>query len=177
MTRSKEGILADRSIRRCSDHERGAILEIINAAAGAYRGAVSAELLREPYMATRELDSEIAAGVEFWGFEAEGALVGVMGIQRLSELDLIRHAYVHPRAQRHGVGHALLVGLMSFTDRQMLVGTWAAASWAICFYQQHGFELVTQDRASMLMATHWGIPPRQIEASVVLANPPLRAVP
>jgi GNAT superfamily N-acetyltransferase len=177
MTRSKEGTLADRSIRRCSDHERGVILEIINAAAGAYRGAVSAELLHEPYMAAGELYNEITAGVQFWGFEAEGALVGVMGSQRLREVDLIRHAYVRPTAQRRGVGGALLSGLMSECDRQMLVGTWAAASWAIRFYQQHGFELVTPERRSKLLATHWRIPRSQLEASVVLAHPPLRSVP
>jgi GNAT superfamily N-acetyltransferase len=124
-------------------------------------------------MPVRELDTEIAAGVAFWGYEADGALVGIMGIQPVGELDLIRHAYVSPDSQRGGVGGALLEHLAQRSTRRMLVGTWAAADWAIRFYRRHGFELVSPERKAALLKAYWTIPDRQIETSVVLARPPL----
>jgi GNAT superfamily N-acetyltransferase len=160
-------------VRPCRDDERTAILAIVNAAAEAYRGVIPADRWREPYMDSRELDGEIAAGVAFWGYEADGALIGLMGIQPVHDVDLIRHAYVLPGRQRHGVGGALLRHLRRLTARRMLVGTWAAADWAIRFYRRHGFELVSPERKTALLETHWTIPERQIETSVVLANPPL----
>jgi GNAT superfamily N-acetyltransferase len=162
-----------RSIRLCRDDERAAILTIVNAAAEAYRGVIPADRWHEPYMPSRELEDEIAAGVEFWGYEADGALVGIMGIQRVGDVDLIRHAYVSPGSQRDGVGGALLEHLAHSTTRRMLVGTWAAADWAVRFYRRHGFELVSPERKAALLKTYWTIPERQIESSVVLANPPL----
>jgi GNAT superfamily N-acetyltransferase len=164
-------------IRRCRDDEREAILAIVNAAAEAYRGVIPADRWHEPYMPASELDGEIAAGVEFWGYEADGSLLGIMGIQSVRELDLIRHAYVSPASQGRGVGSALLEHFASSTDRQMLVGTWAAAEWAIRFYRRHGFEPVTREQTAELLRTYWTIPERQIETSVVLANPPLRQGP
>jgi GNAT superfamily N-acetyltransferase len=161
------------TIRPCRDDERPAILAVVNAAAEAYRGVIPADRWHEPFMSWDELDSEIAAGVSFWGFEFDGVLVGVMGIQRLPEVDLIRHAYVSPESQRHGVGGALLEHLARSTTRRMLVGTWAAADWAIRFYQRHGFESVSEERKNALLKAHWRIPDRQIQTSVVLANPPL----
>ncbi len=161
------------SILLCRDDERTAILAIVNAAAEAYRGVIPADCWRQPYMPSRELDNEIAAGVAFWGYEAYGALVGVMGIQSGGDVDLIRHAYVLPGSQRHGVGGALLGHLVRRSTRRMLVGTWAAAEWAIRFYRRHGFELVSPKRKTALLNTYWTIPDRQIETSVVLANPPL----
>jgi GNAT superfamily N-acetyltransferase len=160
-------------VRRCRDDERTAILAIVNAAAEAYRGAIPADRWHEPYMDARELDGEIADGVVFWGYEAGGALIGTMGIQAMREVDLIRHAYVLPSSQRHGVGGALLRHLRGLSSRRMLVGTWAAADWAIRFYRRHGFELVSLERKTALLKTYWTIPDRQIETSVVLANPPL----
>jgi GNAT superfamily N-acetyltransferase len=158
------------SIRRCRHDERAAILAIVNAAAEAYRGVIPADRWHEPYMPAGELDGEIAAGVEFWGYEAEdGELVGVMGIQRLEDVDLIRHAYVVPGGQRRGVGGALLEHLTRATSRPMLVGTWAAAEWAIRFYRRHGFEVLSPQRSAELLRAHWSIPERQIETSVVLA--------
>ena len=124
-------------------------------------------------MPLRELDRELAAGVTFWGYEADGELVGVMGIQRVGDVDLIRHAYVSPGSQRRGVGSTLLENLVRATNRRTLVGTWAAADWAIRFYRRHGFELVSPECKSALLKTYWTIPERQIEASVVLAKPPL----
>jgi GNAT superfamily N-acetyltransferase len=160
-------------IRPCGDDERTAILAIINAAAGAYRGVIPDDRWHEPYMDARELDSEIAGGVAFWGYEADGALIGVMGIQPVGEVTLIRHAYVLPGKQRSGVGGALLRHLRRLTAGPMLVGTWAAADWAIQFYRRHGFELVSPARTRALLKTYWTIPDRQIETSVVLADPPL----
>jgi GNAT superfamily N-acetyltransferase len=124
-------------------------------------------------MPAPELDHEIAAGVAFWGYEKDGTLVGVMGIQPVQDVDLIRHAYVLPEYQRLGVGGALLEHLRSLGTRRMLVGTWAAADWAISFYRRHGFELTSADQKAALLKTYWTIPDRQIETSVVLANPPL----
>jgi GNAT superfamily N-acetyltransferase len=161
------------SIRPCRDDERAAILAIVNAAAEAYRGVIPADRWHEPYMAAGELDREIAAGVAFWGYEADGALVCIMGIQRLPDVDLIRHAYVSPGSQRHGVGGALLVHLGQSTTRQRLVGTWEAAGWAIRFYRRHGFEPVPSEMGAALLKAYWTIPDRQIQTSVVLANPPL----
>jgi GNAT superfamily N-acetyltransferase len=161
------------SIQPCRDDERTAILAIVNAAAEAYREVIPHDRWHEPYMDLRELDSEIAAGVAFWGYKTDGALIGVMGIQSVDDVDLIRHAYVHPGRQRHGVGGALLLHLRRMSARRMLVGTWAAADWAISFYRRNGFELVSPARKTALLKTYWTIPDRQIETSVVLANPPL----
>ena len=160
-------------IRRCRDDEREAIAAIVNDAAEAYRGVIPADRWREPYMPAYELDGEIAAGVEFWGYEVDGSLVGLMGIQRVRDVDLIRHAYVAPGRQRHGVGGRLLEELSGSTGRPMLVGTWAAADWAIRFYRRHGFQLVSPERKSELLKAYWDIPEGQIETSVVLAKPPL----
>jgi GNAT superfamily N-acetyltransferase len=162
-------------IRPCRDDERPAVLAIVNAAAEAYRGVIPEDRWHEPYMDAAELDREIAAGVVFWGFEEDGELVGVMGIQPAADVDLIRHAYVRPGRQRGGVGGTLLAHLRDEASRPMLVGTWAAAEWAIRFYERHGFELVSRERKTELLERYWDIPERQIETSVVLAGrPPTR---
>ena len=161
------------SIRPSRDDERAAILATINAAAEAYRGVIPADRWHEPYMPASELDREIGAGVAFWVYESEGAIVGTMGLQPVRDVDLIRHAYVLPGSQRRGVGGALLRHLRALSTRRMLVGTWAAAEWAIRFYRRHGFELVSPESKSALLKTYWTVPDRQIETSVVLANPPL----
>jgi GNAT superfamily N-acetyltransferase len=160
-------------IRRCREDEREAIFTIVNAAAEAYRGVIPADRWHEPYMPHEELDAEIAAGVAFWGYEAGGELVGIMGTQDVGELDLIRHAYVLPARQGRGVGGALLGRLADGATRRMLVGTWAAAEWAIHFYERHGFAMVSPELKAELLRTYWTIPERQVETSVVLAKPPL----
>jgi GNAT superfamily N-acetyltransferase len=160
------------AIRACRDDERATILAIVNAAAEAYRGVIPADCWHEPYMPASELDSEIAAGVRFWGYEADGALVGIMGIQPVRDVDLIRHAYVLPGDQRRGIGGALLGHLRGLSTRRILIGTWAAAEWAVRFYQRHGFALTSPERKTALLKTYWTVPDRQIETSVVLANPP-----
>jgi GNAT superfamily N-acetyltransferase len=158
-------------VRRCHEDEREAILAIVNAAAEAYRGVIPADRWHQPYMSSLELDGEIAAGVVFWGYEDGGGLVGVMGVQQVRDVDLIRHAYVVPGGQRRGVGGALLEHLLSEeTGRPRLVGTWAAAEWAIRFYRRHGFEQVSREEKTRLLKTYWTIPDRQIETSVVLAQ-------
>jgi GNAT superfamily N-acetyltransferase len=156
------------AVRPCRDDERGAILAIVNEAAEAYRGVIPPDRWHEPYMPADELDDEIAAGVAFWGCEADGALLGIMGIQPVDDVDLIRHAYVTPGSQRRGVGGALLEHLTASATRTLLVGTWTAADWAIRFYERHGFELVSPQRKSELLRTYWTIPDRQVETSVVL---------
>jgi GNAT superfamily N-acetyltransferase len=159
------------NVRSCRDDERVAILAIVNAAAEIYRGVIPADRWHEPYMPSAELDAELGAGVGFWGYEQGGALVGVMGLQPVLDVDLIRHAYILPGQQRQGIGAALLKHLRSMSARPMLVGTWAAADWAIRFYRRHGFELVSPERKTALLNTYWSIPERQIETSVVLASP------
>jgi GNAT superfamily N-acetyltransferase len=119
-------------------------------------------------MSGAELDAELAAGVAFSGYEVDGGLAGVMGVQPVRDVALIRHAYVVPARQREGIGAALLEHLLRATDRRVLVGTWAAAEWAIRFYRRHGFALVGPERSAALLRTYWSIPDRQIETSVVL---------
>ena len=157
-------------IRRCGDDERDDILAIVNAAAEAYRGAIPEDRWREPYMPAEELDAEIAAGVEFWSHEDDGTLLGVMGVQQVRDVDLIRHAYVVPESQGRGIGGALLEHLLDRATRPILVGTWAAAEWAIRFYERHGFDYVGPERTAELLREYWDIPERQIETSVVLAQ-------
>ena len=160
-------------IRPCRDDDRTAILSIINAAAEAYRGVIPADRWHEPYMPRKELNSEIAAGVLFWGYEEDDSLAGVMGIQSVRDVDLIRHAYVLPSSQRRGIGGVLLRHLQQSSTRRILIGAWEAADWAIRFYMRHGFELVAPARKTVLLKTYWDVPDRQIEVSVVLANRPV----
>ena len=161
------------SIRPCRRDEHPAIVAIVNAAAEAYRGVIPADCWHEPYLSPSQLEREIAAGVGFWGYEMDGALTGVIGFQSVRDVDLIRHAYVLPAHQSHGIGGRLLAHLRGLTARQMLVGTWADAVWAIRFYQRHGFELISPAKTPSVLREYWAISDRQIETSVVLANPPL----
>lgn len=149
------------------------MLAIVNGAAEAYRGIIPPDRWHEPYMPETELRDEISAGVEFWGLDTDDGLIGIMGVQPVRDVDLIRHAYVRPDRQRHGVGAELIEHLRQRSTRRMLVGTWAAATWAITFYERHGFALVPSVRAAELFQKYWTIPARQVETSVVLANPPL----
>jgi GNAT superfamily N-acetyltransferase len=158
------------AIRPCRDDERAAILAIVNAAAEAYRGVIPADRWHEPYMDEAELDAQIGEGVVFWGYEADGELAGVMGIQARGDVDLIRHAYVLPGRQGEGIGRALLEHLRGLAGRPMLVGTWADAVWAIRFYERNGCELVSPEEKAALLRRYWAIPDRQVETSVVLAE-------
>jgi GNAT superfamily N-acetyltransferase len=157
-------------IRACTDGDIDTIGEIINAAAAKYRGVIPEDRWHEPYMSRAELVSEIAAGVRFSGWEDAGALAGVMGIQRVKDATLIRHAYVRPDYQGRGVGTALMNELASSVSGPLLVGTWAAATWAIGFYQHQGFRLVSEEEKNRLLDTYWSIPARQRDTSVVLVR-------
>ena len=156
-------------IRRCGAADVADIEAIVNEAAQAYRGAIPADRWREPYMPREQLERELAAGVEFWGVEEGGELVGVMGLQKVRDATLIRHAYVRTRLQRGGVGSALMRHLVPLAQGRLLVGTWAAATWAIRFYERNGFRLVPPAEKDRLLDTYWTIPAPQRDVSVVLA--------
>jgi GNAT superfamily N-acetyltransferase len=157
-------------IRKIQEADFAAMLAIINDAAQAYRGVIPADRWREPYMPDDELAHEIADGVQFWGAEQGGRLSGVMGMQDKGEVALIRHAYVMQTAQGQGVGTRLLHHVMELTSKPILVGTWAAAAWAIEFYRRRGFVLVPQQQNDILLRRYWSIPERQVATSVVLAD-------
>jgi GNAT superfamily N-acetyltransferase len=161
------------SIRPCRPDETAVILEIVNAGAEAYRGVIPADRWHDPYMGAEELAREMAAGVQFSACEAEGEVAGVMGIQPVRNVDLIRHAYVRPTWQGRGIGTRLLDRLRETAERPILIGTWAAATWAIRFYERNGFTLVPEAAKARLLKTYWTIPDRQVDTSVVLASPPL----
>lgn len=160
-------------LRRCNDGDFETIYTIINDAAQAYRGVIPADRWKEPYMSRDELRHEIDAGVVFWGFQQAQQLLGVMGLQQVGEVTLIRHAYVRTQHQRRGIGAQLLQLLCDTTSQPMLVGTWRSASWAISFYEKHGFRLVSQQQKDVLLNTYWNVPVRQVETSVVLSNQPV----
>lgn len=157
-------------IRRCDPSDLGVIGEIINEAAQAYRGVIPADRWKDPYLTDDELEREVAGDVVFWGWYEEESLVGVMGLQKVEEVTLIRHAYVRPQRQREGIGRGLLLELCRRAGGPVLVGTWRAATWAIRFYERHGFRLVGEDQKDRLLRRYWSIPERQIEASVVLGD-------
>ena len=157
-------------IRKCNDNDFEMVCEIVNDGAQAYKGVIPADRLKEPYMPRNELRHEIDSGVEFWGYEEDGELVGVMGIQDVQDVTLIRHAYVRTAKQKRGVGGELLSHLRLTTSRPILIGTWADATWAISFYEKHGFRVVTTEEKDRLLRKYWSIPDRQIETSVVLAE-------
>lgn len=162
-------------IAPCNEPHIPAMFAVINDAARAYRGHVPDDCLHEPYMSEAELRAEIVAGVRFWGWFEDGELLGVMGIQDVQDVTLIRHAYVATRARRGGIGGKLLRHLLTLTSRPVLVGTWRAATWAVGFYGRHGFRLVTEEEKNRLLRQYWIIPERQIETSVVLADARWRA--
>jgi GNAT superfamily N-acetyltransferase len=152
------------------------ILEIINDSAQAYKGVIPADRWHEPYMPMAELQSEIGKGVRFYCTRLDDRIVGVMGIQDVKDVTLIRHAYVRTRSRRHGIGQALLKQLNQLTTRPVLIGTWKAATWAIRFYEKNGFTLVGDDEKNRLLRTYWTIPARQVEESVVLVDRRWRSV-
>jgi GNAT superfamily N-acetyltransferase len=156
-------------IRTLVASDFGAILEVINDAAQVYKGVIPGDRWKEPYMSAEELRKEIAAGVRFFGWIRGERLLGVAGIQALKDTTLIRHAYVLSGCQRRGIGTRLLKYLMGLAGtNEVLVGTWADATWAIRFYEKHGFKLVSSREKDRLLRAYWSIPERQIESSVVL---------
>jgi N-acetylglutamate synthase-like GNAT family acetyltransferase len=157
-------------IRRCGDCDFELIWTIINDGAQAYKAKIPADCWTEPYMSREELQDEIDKGVVFWGYEEAGALVGVMGIQEVQDVTLVRHAYVRTSSQKRGIGAQLLSHMRELASGPMLIGTWAAAVWAIHFYERHGFRMVRPEEKDRLLKRYWTVPERQIDTSVVLAD-------
>jgi GNAT superfamily N-acetyltransferase len=160
-------------IRRCTDSDFHSIFEIINDAASAYKGVIPPDRWHDPYMNDEQLRLEISAGVKFWGLANDRGIAGVMGIQDKGEVTLLRHAYVRTALRNKGIGTRLLKHLEPMSDKPILIGTWAAASWAVQFYQKNGYFLVSIEEKNRLLRQYWSIPERQVETSVVLANRPL----
>ena len=157
-------------IRAIQDGDLNDALAIINEAARAYRGVIPPDRWHEPYMSKSEFDAQIADGVAFWVADEGGQLVGVMGIQDKGDVALVRHAYVASGTQRKGLGTRLLLHVSELTNKPVLIGTWAAAAWAIRFYERNGFTVVSAAQKDKLLRRYWSIPERQIETSVVLAD-------
>lgn len=155
-------------IRTCTGDDFDTIYTIINDAAQAYRGVIPSDCWHEPYMSSEALARAIDAGVSFFGFDEAGTLEGVMGLQHVKDVTLIRHAYVRTASRGRGVGAMLLDELRRQTTDRVLVGTWADAKWAIRFYQRHGFQLVPEADKDRLLRTYWEVPERQRQVSVVL---------
>ncbi len=158
-------------IRKLTNADFQAILTVVNDAAIAYKGKIPADRWKEPYMPAQELKEEIQSGVQFYGYTENNTLIAVMGIQPVNDVTLIRHAYTLTSHQRKGLGEKLLNRLLSLakTDR-ILVGTWETASWAIKFYEKHGFKLLSREETNKLLEKYWNLPERQIETSVVLEH-------
>lgn len=157
-------------ILKCEDEDFNEIYSIINDAAIAYKGIIPEDRWHEPYMSIEELKRQINEGVQFWKYVDDKEILGVMGIQPKSDVTLIRHAYVRPTQRNKGIGSKLLEHLYSISTTPVLIGTWADATWAIKFYQKHGFRLLAPEEKNALLRKYWSIPERQIDTSVVLAN-------
>jgi GNAT superfamily N-acetyltransferase len=163
--------ISESAIRVCRAAEATTILAIINAAAERYRGVIPGDCWHDPYMSGQQLEHDMASEVRFWGCEdSAGQLMAVMGIQPVKDVTLVRHAYVRPEFQGKGIGSVLLRHLETLTDQRILIGTWAAATWAIRFYETHGYTIIAQPEVPALLRTYWDIPLRQAESSVVLSK-------
>jgi len=158
------------TIRRCQERDFEQIWAIVNDGAQAYRGIIPADRWATPYMSMDKLRHEIEDGVVFWGLEEDGLLAGVMGLQQVQDVTLIRHAYVRTESQKRGIGRHLLSHLQELTKGPLLVGTWADAVWAIRFYERNGFQMVSKAEKERLLRKYWTIPERQVETSVVLVD-------
>ena len=157
-------------IRVCIGDDFEAIFQVINDAAEAYRGIIPVDRWHEPYMPREELRAEVSAGVAFLGYEKDGELAGVMGTQDVQDVTLIRHAYVRTAQRGQGIGGELLGRIMDQSTKPILIGTWADAVWAVRFYENHGFKVVSTQEKETLLRKYWNVPDRQIETSVVLAD-------
>jgi GNAT superfamily N-acetyltransferase len=157
-------------IRRCDNHDFDQILSIINDGALAYKGIIPSDRWKEPYMSKGDLEHEIKDGVGFSGWEEHEQLLGVMGAQDVQDVCLIRHAYVRTKNRNQGIGSRLISHFKELTQRPILIGTWADATWAIRFYERHGFRMVDARQKDSLLRRYWKIPERQIDTSVVLTD-------
>jgi N-acetylglutamate synthase-like GNAT family acetyltransferase len=157
-------------IRKCEEKDFEAVYSVINDAAQAYKGVIPADRFKEPYLSREELRHEIEQGVVFWGYEENNQLIGVMGIQPVQDVTLIRHAYVRTKRRNQGIGGKLLSALLGRTDRPVLIGTWKDATWAITFYQKHGFKPLSTQQTDRLLRKYFSLNERQIQTSIVLAD-------
>ncbi|HOO71660.1 MAG TPA: GNAT family N-acetyltransferase [Spirochaetota bacterium] len=157
-------------IRQCGQFDFDSIYEVINDSALAYRGVIPEDRWHDPYMPEEELKKQIDEGVTFWCYEQKKRIIGVMGIQDRGDVTLIRHAYVRTESRSAGIGSALLKHLLALSSKPVLIGTWAAASWAVSFYRKHGFTMVSEAEKDFLLKKYWTIPERQVETSMVLAD-------
>ncbi len=145
------------------------ILYVINNAAARYKGIIPDNCWHEPYMSKQELVDELADGVHMFGYHLNNKLIGVIGIQKIKDVVLIRHAYTLTSYQGKGIGSALLEYLLKKNkNSRLLVGTWRNAAWAVRFYEKFDFILHTKDRSTLLLKRYWKIPSKQIKNSVVL---------
>jgi N-acetylglutamate synthase-like GNAT family acetyltransferase len=136
---------------------------------------LSLRIAGQSHMSGKTLKHEINEGVVFWCFEEESTLVGVMGLQQVQDVTLVRHAYVRTNHQQKGIGARLLSHLQEVTNKPVLIGTWADAIWAIRFYERHGFQMVNAQERNHLLGRYWTVPKRQVETSVVLVDANWRA--
>jgi N-acetylglutamate synthase-like GNAT family acetyltransferase len=157
-------------IRKCTETDFETMYSIINDAAIAYKGVIPPDRWQEPYMPKDELGRQIGEGVSFWGYEERGEIVGVMGVQPMRDVTLIRHAYVRTAYRNQGIGGGLLMFVLEQIYTPVLIGTWAGAAWAIRFYEKYGFKRVSIEEKNRLLNTYWSIPDRQVQTSVVLAD-------
>lgn len=157
-------------LKKCVSTDLNDIYTIINDAASAYKGVIPPDRWHEPYMPMDDLNKQIADGVDFWGYHEGDKMIGVMGLQDRGDVTLIRHAYVRTSERNKGIGKKLLNYLTTLTDKPVLIGTWADATWAVEFYRKNGFRLIVGDEKNKLLRKYWSIPDRQVETSVVLSN-------
>ena len=156
-------------IKECKQNNTSEILNIINNASIKYKGIIPNDCWKEPYMSEQELLEEFSDGVRMYGYHQNDKLIGVIGIQEVKDVILIRHAYTLSSYQNRGAGSALIEYLLKKNkDSRLLVGTWKDATWAIQFYQKFGFILHTKEETTLLLKKYWKIPSKQIENSVVL---------
>jgi N-acetylglutamate synthase-like GNAT family acetyltransferase len=157
-------------IRKGTDEDFEEIFSIINDAAIAYKGVIPPDRWHDPYMTREELRGQIEDGVRFSCYVDKNEIIGAMGIQDKTDVDLIRHAYVRTEQRKRGIGTLLLQELIRDSKKPILIGTWKAAYWAISFYEKHGFCFVDEEEKNRLLKKYWVIPDRQIETSVVLVD-------
>ena len=156
-------------IREYRKSDCSKILYVINNAAIKYKGIIPDNCWHEPYMSEQELVNEFAYKIRMFGYKSNNKLIGVIGIQKIKDVILIRHAYTLTTYQGKGTGSALLKFLLKRNQNsRLLVGTWQKATWAIRFYEKFGFILHTKEQANLLLKKYWKIPLEQVKNSVVL---------
>ena len=156
-------------IREYKQSDTSKILNIINDASLKYKGVIPNDCWKEPYMSELELLDEFSDGVCMYGYHQNNKLIGVIGVQEVKDVILIRHAYTLCSYQNIGAGSALIEYLLKKNqDSRLLVGTSKNSTWAIQFYQKFCFIPHAKEETTLLLKKYWKIPAKQIENSVVL---------